>query len=90
MEDSGAVALERLISMKNRNAAVFVISDCVDDRVDDALRTAERIYGLLLIVPRSPERHLPSVGFLDVSTTETVLSASLTHKTIGQTRSFVS
>ncbi len=92
VKTNGAVALERLMSMKNRNAAVFVISDCIDDRMDDALRMAARIYELVVIRCLDPlERHLPSVGFLNVHDPETGIECVIdTRKRSGRhVRSFL-
>ena len=69
---NGAVALECLKQMKNRNAAVFIISDCIDDHLDSALKLASRMYEIVTIrCLDAAERHLPCACFLPVSDPET-------------------
>lgn len=69
---SGVVALERLMRMKRRDAAVYIISDCIDESLEKALKTASRIYEIVVIRCLDPnERHVPEAGFLSVADVET-------------------
>lgn len=73
---SGAAALERLMRMKNRNAAVYLISDCIDESLEHALKAASRIYEIVVIrCLDHVERHVPEAGFLPIVDVETYESA---------------
>lgn len=68
----GAAALERLMRMKNRNAAIYLISDCVDDSLEKVLKTASRVYEIVIIRCLDiNERHIPEAGFLTTADLET-------------------
>ena len=71
-QTNGAVALDRLKQMRSRNAAVFIITDCIDDRLDAALKRASRMNEIVMIrCLDATERHLPATGFLPVMDPET-------------------
>lgn len=69
---NGVSAINRLKQMKNRNAAVYIISDCIDDQLDAALKLASRVYEIVVIrCLDEVERQLPNTGFLPVTDPET-------------------
>lgn len=75
---NAASALDRLKQMRNRDAAVFVISDCIDDRLDTALKYAARLNEIVVVrCLDRVEKHLDGVGFLPVRDTETGIECVL-------------
>ena len=69
---NGAAALDRLKQMRNRNASVFIISDCIDLSMDSALKRASRLNEIVVIRCLDEiERDLPVLGFLPVTDPET-------------------
>lgn len=66
------VALDRLMRMKNRKAALFVVSDCIDDTMNLILPKAGRIFETVVIrCLDEAEKRLPKMGFLPVQDPET-------------------
>lgn len=65
--------LKKLAALKRKDAVVFVISDFIDDAIDNAyISLASRMYDLVAIRCLDPREYdLPSVGFLPIEDNET-------------------
>jgi uncharacterized protein (DUF58 family) len=69
---NAAVALDRLKQMRSRNAAIFLISDCIDEQLNESLRLASRMNEIVVVrCLDNLERNLPQVGFLPIEDPET-------------------
>ena len=67
-----SAAFDKLIQIKKRNVAVFVITDGIDENMGTVLKKASFRYEIVLIRSGDPmERHIPFRGFLPVKDIET-------------------
>jgi uncharacterized protein (DUF58 family) len=67
-----AVALDRLKQMRSRYATIFLISDCIDEQLNESLRLASRMNEIVVVRCLDHlERNLPQVGFLPIEDPET-------------------
>lgn len=75
---NGAVALNRLKQMRSRDAAVFLISDCIDEQLGESLRCASGMNEIVVVRCLDQLEHaIPHVGFLPVKDPETGVQAVL-------------
>lgn len=69
---NAVVALNRLKQMRSRYATIFLISDCIDEQLNESLRLASRMNEIVVVRCLDHlERNLPQVGFLPVEDPET-------------------
>lgn len=66
------IACERLLSMKSKNSLIILISDFLNDGIDQWVRLLAPAYEILAVRCLDPlERSLPRLGFLTVADIET-------------------
>lgn len=69
------VAFDRLMLMKNRKAALFIVSDCIDQNLNVILPKIGRIFETVVIrCLDGAEKSMPKVGFLPIQDPETGMS----------------
>jgi len=69
---NGALAIERLKQMKDKRTAVFLLSDCIDESLNYALKSVASNHEIVVIRCLDKlTKSFPSVGFLTVSDSET-------------------
>ena len=65
------MALEYIISLKRKNALVFILSDFIAERYEEALAIAAKIYDLVVVKYLDErEKVIPAVGFVRLKDSE--------------------